>query len=154
MPLNLPPRIGPQPKTDQEPPQLQYSDISPPHIVEALKAWAFSALDHAREEPTRISVPTARALWLDEAVAASPDAFMPPRGSREFAHFHEDGSMHVVLSDEDERAVMSANWGIPHVYRHKGVKEMLIFAPRDDAEAETVKTIVQASYDHAMSGRF
>lgn len=97
MPLELPKRPGPQPETGQKPPQLQYSDTSPPELVDALKAWAFSAFDHAREEPTRISVPTARALWLDERIPAASDAFMPPEGSREFTHFHEDGSMHVVL---------------------------------------------------------
>lgn len=152
MGLILPKRIGQAPRTGQEPPQLQYSDTSPQEIVDTLKAWAFSAFDHAREEPTRISVPTARALWLDESVPAAPEAFMPPPGSREFAHFHADGSMHVVLSDENERAVLDAGWGIPHVYHHRGVKEMLIFAPRDADEMETVKAIVLASYENAMSG--
>lgn len=153
MALNLPKRIGPRPKTGAVPPQLQYSDTSPPEIVAALKSWAFSAFKHAREEPTRISVPTSRALWLDESVTTAPDAFMPPPGSREFTHFHEDGSLHVVLSDEDEYAVLKADWGIPHIYHHKGVKEISVFAPRTVEEMETVKAIVRASYDHAMSGR-
>lgn len=153
MPLELPLRVGPEPETGQKPPQLQYSDTSPPEIVEALKAWAFSAFDHARKEPTRISVPSSEALWLDEQVSAPSDAFMPPAGSREFTHFHEDGSMHVVLSTDDELAVMEAKWGIPHVYHHLGVKEILIFAPRDAAEVEIVKKIVVASYDYAISGK-
>lgn len=149
--LVLPTREGPQPETGLQPPQLQYSDTSPPEIVEALKAWAFSAFDHAREEPTRISVPSARALWLDEAIPAHSEAFMPPPGSREFTHFHADGSSHMVLSDEDEAIVMDAKWGIPHVFRDRGVREMLIFAPRNLEEVETVKRIVEASYRFAMA---
>ena len=60
--------------------------------------------------------------------------------------------MHVLLSDADEREVILANWGIPHVCRYKGVKEMLIFAPRDLDEVEIVKRVIEASYAYAMSG--
>ncbi len=151
MSLILPMRVGPAPETGQQPPQLQYSDTSPPEIVAALKVWAFAAFEHARKEPTRISVPTSEALWLNERIATPSNAFMPPAGSREFTHFYQDGSMHVVLSTEDELVVMEAKWGIPHVYHHLGVKEMLIFAPRNLEEVEIVKPVVQASYDHAMS---
>lgn len=149
--LILPTREGPKPETGLQPPQLQYSDTSPKELVDALKAWAFAAFEFAREEPTRISVPSARALWLDETIPVHQEAFMPPAGTREFTHFHEDGSSHMVLSDEDEQIVMEAKWGIPHVYRDRGVREMLIFAPRTPEEVETIKLIVEASYRFAMS---
>lgn len=148
--LEIAQRAGDRPVTNPKPPQLQVTEQSPREIYDALNAWAFSTFDLVREEPTRISVPTARALWLDEGVEATPDVFMPPTGSREFAHTHEDGSMHLMLDAKGERRVIDAGWGELHPNHHRGVKEILVYAPRDADELETVKTIVTASYDHVM----
>jgi len=149
--LEIERRIGERPVTNPQPPQLQVTEQSPREIYDALNAWAFDTFDLVREEPTRISVPTARALWLDENVDARPDVFMPPAGSREFAHTHEDGSMHLMLDSDGERCVIDAGWGELHPYHHRGVKEILVYAPRNADELETVKLIVQASCDHVMN---
>lgn len=60
----------------------------------------------------RISVPTTRALWLDESISASASSFMPPPGSREFAHLHKDASFHLVMADEDKQKVIRKGWGV------------------------------------------
>lgn len=146
--LNINKRKGDRPITGQEPPHLQFSDISPRDIYDKLNEWAFSAFENVRETPTLISVPTSRALWLDEDVDAGPHLFMPPQGSREFAHTHEDGSMHLMLSREDEKTVMDARWGELHPWHNRGVKEILVYAPRDLDELNTIKTIVQTSYKY------
>lgn len=148
--LEIKGRVGDRPVTNPRPPQLQVTEHSPREVYDALNAWVFNSFDLVREEPTRISVPTARALWLDESVDAKPDVFMPPSGSREFAHTHEDGSMHLMLDGDRERRVIDAGWGELHPYHHRGVKEILVYAPRDADELETVKVIVKASYDHVM----
>lgn len=50
-------------------------------MYENLAVWAFSEFSDVLEEPTRISVPTTRRLWIDESVdIAHDDAFMPPAG--------------------------------------------------------------------------
>ena len=149
--LKIKQRVGEKPVTNPQPPHLQITAQSPCDIYDALNAWVFNTFDLVREEPTRISVPTSRAMWLHESVEAMPDAFMPPIGSREFAHTHKDGSMHLMLHGEDERIVMEAGWGELHPWHHRGVREILAYAPRDKDELETVKTIVKASYDHVMS---
>lgn len=77
---NLPQRVGVPPETGATPPQLQFSETSPPNVYHAMAEWFFSTFPHTREEPTRISVPTSRALWLDESINAKPEAFMPPSG--------------------------------------------------------------------------
>lgn len=148
--LKITPRSGERPVTNPRPPQLQVTEQSPREIYDALNAWAFGTFNYVREEPTRISVPTARALWLDETIDATPNVFMPPIGSREFAHTHEDGSMHLMLKAADERHVMEAGWGELHPNHHRGVKEILVYAPRNTDELETIKIIVQASYDYVM----
>jgi hypothetical protein len=149
--LNVEKRIGAKPKTNPQPPHLQTTQQSPREIYSALNLWAFNSFDLVREEPTRISVPTSRAMWLQEDVPTSSEVFMPPHGSREFAHTHKDGSMHLMLASKDEKVVLEAGWGELHPWHHKGVREILIYAPRNQNEIETVKAIVQASYDHVIS---
>jgi hypothetical protein len=149
--LTLPQRQGSEPRTGLQPPQLQFSDISPRSVYLELKRWMFSAFPHAREEATRISVPSSRALWLNEEVPATPNAFMPPPGSREFAHVHEDGSLHVVLTEADQAEVIEKKWGIPHPWKNRGVNEILIFAPRNAEEMAIIKPIISASYAHALA---
>ena len=148
--FTLPQRPGTPPETGQQPPQLQFSDTSPRDVYRRMAAWFFAAFPAAREAPTRISVPTTRALWLDEDVDAAPRAFMPPAGSREFAHLHEDGSFHLVMAPEDEREVIEKGWGLPHPWQDRGVNEILVYAPRTDDEIELLKPVIEASYRFAI----
>lgn len=143
-------RTGEQPVTGIQPPQLQFSDNSPTRIYEKMADWFFSTFPHTREEPTRISVQTSRALWLDENIKAPLAAFMPPPGSREFAHLHKDGSFHLVMAEEDEWEIINKGWGLHHPWKHKGVNEILVFAPRNEDELEQLKPVIEASYRFAM----
>ncbi len=145
----LPRRTGEPPVTGKQPPQLQFSDQSPRDVHEKMAEWFFSSFDRTREEPTRISVATSRALWLDESVNATPRAFMPPPGNREFAHLHEDGSFHLVMAEEDEEEVIRKGWGLHHPWKDRGVNEILVYAPRNEAEIEILKSVIAASYRFA-----
>lgn len=148
--LSMPQREGPLPKTGDHVPHLQLSDKSPPKFVDVLMAWAVKEFPDVREERTRISVSTTRALWLDESVAAAHnDAFMPPEGGREFAHVHADGSMHLCVSDEAVVEMVSKSWGEPHPLKDKGVNEVLCYAPRTPEELEIVKRALMESYRYA-----
>lgn len=44
---------------------------------------------------------------------------MPPPGSREFSHLHEDGSFHLVMAEAGEEEVISKGWGLPHKGKNK-----------------------------------
>jgi hypothetical protein len=148
--FTLPEREGPAPEVGQQPPQLQHSDLGPDTIRASLKEWAFSAFPNVSEHDTEISVPTTRALWLNEDVpAAHDDAFMPTPGSREFAHIHADGSLHLVVDVAIEQEILNKKWGIRHMYYDRGVKEMLVYSPRDEDEMKTVKRIMIESYRYA-----
>ena len=150
MSLEIPPRVGTAPRIGQQPPQLQFSDLGPDSIRLALREWAFGVFPHVTEHDTLISVPTSRALWLSEKIpAAHDDAFMPPAGSREFCHLHEDGSLHAVVADEVEQEILDQKWGVRHMYHDRGVKEMLVYAPRDETELDAVKRIIIESYRYA-----
>ena len=148
--FTLPERKGAAPKVGQQPPQLQHSNLGPESIRKALKNWAFSVFPNVTEHDTEISVPTTRALWLSEVVpAAHDDAFMPTPGSREFAHIHADGSLHLVVDTVVEQEILHKKWGIRHMYYESGVKEMLVYSPRDEDEMSVIKRIVVESYRYA-----
>ena len=149
--FELPLRQGEPPEVGESIPQLQFSDKSPDDIRQALWDWAFSAFPDVREEDTRISVPTSRALWLSEGVeAAHEDVFMPPSGGREFCHLHLDGSIHAVVAGQVEEEILLKNWGKRHpLYHSHGVKEMLVYAARDSVEVEVIKAVIIRSYENA-----
>ena len=153
--FSMPERIGEAPKIGQVPPQLQFSDQSPRDIYRKFYSWMFSTFPKVRKEPTRISVPTSIAMWLDENEDVGHiDAFMPPSGGREFTHLHLDGSIHTIVGTEVEDEIIRKNWGVRHMYYDQGVKEILVYAPRNQEELEILKTIVVKSYQYATGLKF
>jgi hypothetical protein len=148
--FQLPVRKGNPPEIGQVPPQLQFSDLGSDEIRLSLKRWAFNVFPNVREHDTLISVPSSRALWLDEKVpAAHDDAFMPPSNSREFCHLHEDGSFHTVVDISIEDEILKKQWGVRNMYYDRGVKEVLVYAPRDESELILAKKIIVESYRYA-----
>ena len=153
--FNLPMRQGNAPEVGLTPPQLQYSDKSPREIYQTFHDWMFNTFPKVRKEPTRISVKSSIAMWLDENENVGHiDAFMPPSGGREFTHLHLDGSIHTVLSSEIEDEIIAKHWGVRHMYYNQGVKEVLVYAPRNEDELKTLKSIVTKSYEYATGLKF
>jgi hypothetical protein len=107
---------------------------------------------HVERRPSAISVPGAQALWLSEEIGrASPEAFLI---GREFAHVHppHDGSMHMMLPPETVDEVVAKGWGEPHPMARRGLippSAVMVYAPRDAAEVETVLQVIGASYRFA-----
>ena len=149
--LNLPQRSGPKPDTTSSLPHSQLNQHGPDDIVAKLHDWCF-ALPNINNEASGISVPGSRALVLHDGVECNHEAFMI---GREFAHIHphpDSGSMHLQLAAQDAQAVIETGWGESHYLVTQGKWPMglvMVFSPRDDAELETVKTIVQRSYNYA-----
>jgi len=153
--FTLPIRIGEAPEIGKVPPQLQFTDKSPKEIYQKLHDWMFSTFPKVRKEPTRISVPSSKAMWLDENENVGHiDAFMPTSGSREFTHLHLDGSIHTVLGTEVESEIIAKKWGLRHMYYNQGVKEVLVYAPRNEKELELLKSIIIKSYEYATGLNF
>ena len=153
--FNIPARQGEAPEIGQVPPQLQFSDKSPRDIYKIFHDWMFSTFPKVRKEPTRISVSTSIAMWLDENEdVGHTDAFMPPSGGREFTHLHLDGSIHTVVGTEVEDEIITKKWGVRHMYYDRGVKEVLIYAPRNEEELKIIKTVVIKSYEYATGKLF
>lgn len=148
--LKLPERVGERPETGPEIPHLQHSDVSPPEVRGQLRDWARATFPKSSHGTSVISVPTSEGYFLDQV--ASGVELMPPTGSTEWIHLHADGSVHACLSDADEQDVLAKNWGEPHPLRHRGVREILVYAPRNADELDVLKMVFVASYRYATTG--
>jgi hypothetical protein len=132
MPSPLPLRAGDRPRTTPTNPHTQL-DQQPTdsHWIDELARRVF-ALPGVVEEPSRISVPGARALVLAPGEATGPpEAFLI---DREFAHLHPapDHSLHPV----------ALRGLIPPT-------AVMLYAPRDEAELDVIERLVRASHGFA-----
>ena len=62
------------------------------------------------------------------------------------------GSLHLVLPEDVAREVIAGGWAEFHPLVEQGVlppTNVMVYGPRDEAELETVWSIVQASHAHA-----
>ena len=108
-------RDGPRPGTRRErgAPHAQISQTAPTVLQEKL-------LERARALPgfyvgaSLVSVPGARALFLEASAAGGPPTVF--QAGREFAHLHppEDGSMHLCLPPVLAEKVTEKGWGEPY----------------------------------------
>jgi len=150
--LVLVPRGGPRPATHYGLPHQQLDQNPPRAIYDALLA-RFLATPDTTNGPSLVSVPGARALFLCREGACNEGAFL--RG-REFVHVHppEDGSFHMILAPDDCGTVLAHGWGELHPMAAAGrfhPHAVMVYAPRDEAEIETVLAIVSAARRFAMT---
>lgn len=149
----LPVRRGQRPLVSWTIPQQQLSDNAPAALQEQLLS-VIGSLPGVTVGPSRISVPGARALTLDDAVAGG-DAFLVP-SVREFAHLHPatDGSLHLVLPPDQAADLVAKGHGRMHPWAgtRLAVGFVMVFGPRDDDEMTMVSQIVEASYAFATGG--
>jgi hypothetical protein len=121
-----------------------------------LAEWLFS-LPGVVEEPSRISVPGARAAVLtgDRDVHGPRKAFFV---GREFAHLHPapDFSLHLHLPEPLAEEAVAAGWAELHplvVAGEVAPTRVMIFAPRDDQELGVVWRFIEMSHSFAMQGQ-
>jgi hypothetical protein len=154
MPSSLPVRLGDRPRTTPTNPHTQL-DQQPTDLmwVEELARRIFS-LPGVIEQPSRISVPGARALVLaPEEATGPPEAFLI---DREFAHLHPapDHSLHAMLPAETVTEAVAAGWAEPHPVALRGLippTAVMLYAPRDEAELDVIEALVRASHAFARS---
>jgi hypothetical protein len=152
---SLPTRVGDRPRTTPTNPHTQL-DQQPTDLrwVERLAERVF-ALPGVVEQPSRISVPGARALVLAPGEPGGPpEAFLI---DREFAHLHPapDHSLHAMLPTETVTEVVAAGWAEPHPVALRGLippTAVMLYAPRDEAELEVIESLVRASHAFARPG--
>jgi phospholipase/carboxylesterase len=147
----LPKRAGPRPLTNKNMPHSQIGVRPVPEVNAELFRRCFSLPD-VRNEPTRISVPGARALWLDEDLPLTHPEVIAV--GREFAHIHPDGSLHASLPPERAREAIEAGWAEPHpMALYMGNEGMvMLYTPRTIEELDVIFQLVVDSYNF-VTGR-
>jgi hypothetical protein len=152
---SLPRRAGDRPRTTPTNPHTQL-DQQPtdPRLTEDLARRVF-ALPGVVEQPSRISVPGARALVLaPEEATGPPEAFLI---DREFAHLHPapDHSLHTMLPTATASEAVAAGWAEPHPVALRGLippTAVMLYAPRDEAELDVIEGLIRASHAFARPG--
>jgi hypothetical protein len=152
MTTSLPSRTGERPRTTPTNPHTQL-DQQPSDLrwVDELARRVFS-LPGVVEEPSRISVPGARALVLAPGEPTGPpEAFLI---DREFAHLHPapDHSLHAMLPTETVAEAVDAGWAEPHPVALRGLipsTAVMLYAPRDEAELDVIEALVRTSHAFA-----
>jgi phospholipase/carboxylesterase len=144
-------RAGDAPRVSTTIPQQQLDQNTPAALQEQLST-RISGLPGVSVGPSVISVPGARALFVDDAHGPEAAFLLPP--ATEFAHQHPtaDGSLHLALPDELAADVVVKGRGMPHPLA--GVRltsgMVMVFGPRDEAELDVVAAIVEASHRYAV----
>jgi hypothetical protein len=154
MPSSLPIRAGERPRTTPTNPHTQL-DQQPidSRWTDELARRVF-ALPGVVEEPSRISVPGARALVLAPGEAIGPpEAFLI---DREFAHLHPapDHSLHAMLPVDVVTEAVATGWAEPHPVALRGLippTAVMLYAPRDEAELDVIERLVGASHAFARA---
>lgn len=147
----LPQRTRPRPPTNKNMPHSQIGVQLIPEVNAELFLRSYS-LPNVTNRPTVISVPGARAIWLDEDLPlAHPESIA--RG-REFAHIHPDGSLHVSLSPERAQEAIEKGWAEPHpLAAYMGNLGMvMLYTPLDMQELDVIFQLVIDSYNF-VTGR-
>ncbi len=142
----LPERKRARPATSRGMPHAQIGIRPIAAIHNELFQLSFS-LPMVQNRPTVISVPGARALWLDEDMPlAHPEVIA--RG-REFAHIHPDGSLHLSLPPERAREAVDKGWAEPHpIASYIGIDGMvMLYTPLDEEELDVVFQLIVESYN-------
>ncbi|QIX28337.1 phospholipase [Nocardioides sp. JQ2195] len=151
MPDGLPVRPGARPLVSWAYPQQQFSDQSSHELQTAL----FERIERSEGVSvgeSQVAVPGSRAFFL--AGAAGPAEAFVVEDDKEFAHLHPlyDTSLHLTLPTDLAADAIAKGWAQPHM--HAGTRKspgfVLVYAPRTEAEVETVAGIVEASRLYAL----
>jgi Family of unknown function (DUF5519) len=150
--FDLPIRPGPRPSTTPTNPHTQLDQQPADASISEELARQVFALEGVEERASIISVPGARALWLQDDLPAGPrEAFIM---SREFAHIHPspDHSLHLALPPEVVPVAIERGWAELHPVAARGLiprTAVMIYAPRDSEEVEVVGHLVATSWRFA-----
>lgn len=151
--FTFPPRPGEQPAVTTGIPHIQLDQTSSDDMLDELSTWAFS-LHGIVEQPSRASLPGARALTLSSGIPSRDEGMIV---GGEFAHIHPlssgSGSLHLRLPENHATEVVAKGWGEWHPFALDGrmPNMLMVYAPRTTEDLNIVKTIIEAACAYAMS---
>lgn len=146
--MPLPEREGARTRTSGRVPHVQLGVTPVAGVVDALRQFAFS-IPGVTARPTIVSLPGATGMWLTEEVpVVQPKAIV---SGREFAHIHEDGSLHTPLPFARAMELAEKGWGERHPWadRRDGWEGLvMLYTPATADELEVTAQLIVESYNH------
>ena len=151
----LPERIGDRRQTTGDVPHQQLDAEPIPEVDSELRRRIF-ALPGVEDRASERSLPGARGLWFTDGLElVRTDVLGGSRegvigSSREFAHIHPDGSLHVWLPVERAIEVHETKWGELHPWVDRdnfwdGV--VMVYTPESANDVEVAVRIVVDAYN-------
>jgi phospholipase/carboxylesterase len=151
----LPERAGPRRQTTGDVPHQQLDAEPVPEVDAELRRRIF-ALPGVEDRASERSLPGARGLWFTEGLElVRSDVLGGARegvlgSTREFAHIHPDGSLHVWLPVERAIEVHESKWGELHPWVDRegfwdGV--VMVYVPESADDLEIAVRIVVDAYN-------
>ncbi|SEK59507.1 luciferase family protein [Streptacidiphilus jiangxiensis] len=143
----LPPRSGRPPLVSVTGRVEQVTQPAPAALQQVLLEMA-AALPGVRIGPSLVCVEGTRAFHVPAGTQLAKRQLLLADG--EFGHLHPvyDGSLHLRLPDPVTARAVAAGWAL--AAEPEG--SVLVFAPRDPEELETIWQLVLAAYRHAAPG--
>jgi hypothetical protein len=152
--MDIAKRTGPKPTTHFGLPHQQLDQQPTDRKLRKELARRLFELPGVAESPSLISVPGARGAFLvgPPEPAGPGSAFFV---ASEFAHLHPgvDQSLHLHLPEAVAEQAITAGFAEMHPLAVRGQvapTRVMLFAPRDEDELETVWSLVETSYDYAV----
>ncbi len=148
---DLPRRAGPRPRVAPHPvPHRQLTDVGSPALRSATSALLEEKVN---ADPARLEL--ARSHFEKSIPAITLKAGMRHHADvcaacGEVGHVHpSDGSLHMIVSASDARAIIERGWGERHglAGSHLGLPltYLMIYAPRDEGELAVTSSILDAA---------
>jgi hypothetical protein len=145
-------RKGALPRTARLLPHRQLDQLATPAMYERLLELCGRALGIGFRE-SRLASRDTIALWGSGELAKGPaDAFID---DHEFCHIHSlpEGSIHLTLPRDLARQAVALGWAEPHILARSGLQSgtlVMVYAPRDEEDLQSVWRLIMASYRFAM----
>ena len=151
----LPERAGPRPATIPCAPHSQTNQIPEnSRQLSAILLERIAALDLVYTARSMRAPPGTVGLFVEQGAACSNrDCFLM---GEEFAHVHvdDDGSLHAILPEPARTIAIEAGWAEPHPLAGQPTVSpftVMLYAPRDLDELETVVRLVAVSWRNARA---
>jgi len=143
----LPQRSSSRPETTMGVPHVQIGVELVPEVNEELFRRVYS-IPGIENRPSVIG--GWEGLWLSEGVTVSvPEALI---GGREFAHIHDDGSLHIFLNPTRANEAVKTCWAILHpfaVERQEGWDGfVMLYTPQSFDELDVTFQLIVDGYNY------
>ena len=143
----LPVRSGTRPETTTGIPHKQVGVKPVPDVHERMVRRIY-AIQGIEDRPSVIGL--WRGLWSSEDLTIDvPDALI---GGREFAHIHDDGSLHIFLEPERAKEAVDTGWAIYHPFAVQGLEGwdgfVMLYTPQSFEELDVTFQLIVDGYNY------